>query len=71
MHYNNFMTNTSLTRQDLSIIIGNGLDHFDTAIYGFIAPFLSKIFFPHNDPVVSLILAYSICRSQDLILQTL
>ncbi|WP_375327072.1 MFS transporter [Candidatus Tisiphia endosymbiont of Nemotelus uliginosus] len=57
------MSNSSLTRQDLSIIIGNGLDHFDTAIYGFIAPLLSKIFFPHHDPIVSLILAYSVLAS--------
>ncbi len=63
MNYNKLMTNTSLTRQDLSIIIGNGLDHFDIALYGFIAPILSKIFFPNNDPIVSLILAYSVLAS--------
>ncbi|WHQ46400.1 MAG: MFS transporter [Candidatus Midichloria sp.] len=54
---------TALTKQDLSILIGNSLDHFDTAIYSFITPILSEIFFPNDDPIVSLILAYSIFAS--------
>ncbi|MCC8417693.1 MAG: MFS transporter [Rickettsia endosymbiont of Bryobia graminum] len=57
------MSKTSLTKQDLSILIGNSLDHFDTAIYGFLAPVIAKIFFPNNDPIVGLILAYSIFAS--------
>jgi MFS family permease len=48
-----------MQKKDLSILIGNGLDHFDTALYSFIAPILSNIFFPNNDPIISLILTYS------------
>ncbi|CAK6546426.1 MAG: Proline/betaine transporter ProP4 [Candidatus Midichloria mitochondrii] len=54
---------TALTKQDLSILIGNSLDHFDTAIYSFIAPVISEIFFPNYDPIVSLILTYSVFAS--------
>ncbi len=54
------MRKDNLTKRDLSILIGNGLDHYDTAIYGFIAPILSVRFFPSSDPMVALILAYSI-----------
>lgn len=57
------MSKASLTKQDISILIGNGLDHFDTAIYAFLAPVISKIFFPNNDPIFGLILAYSIFAS--------
>lgn len=54
------MHKTTLTRKDLSILIGNSLDHFDTALYGFLAPILSPVFFPYEDPIVNLILAYSV-----------
>lgn len=54
---------TALTKRDLSILIGNSLDHFDTAIYSFIAPVISEIFFPNYDPIVSLILTYSVFAS--------
>lgn len=49
-----------MTQKDTSILIGNALDHYDTAIYGFLAPFLGPVFFPNYDPVVQLILAYSV-----------
>lgn len=51
---------SSLTKKDLSILIANALDHFDTALYGFLAPVLAPIFFPKTDPVVQIILAYSV-----------
>jgi MFS family permease len=41
-----------------SSILGNTLDHYDTALYGFLAPFISPLFFPHYDPVGGLILTY-------------
>jgi len=50
----------NFSKKDFSILIGNALDHFDTALYGFLAPLMGPIFFPHHDPVVQLILAYSI-----------
>ncbi len=49
-----------MEKKDVSILIGNSLDHFDTAIYSFIAPILSMVFFPKDDSVVALILIYSI-----------
>ncbi len=49
-----------LSRKDYSILIANCIDHFDVALYGFLAPIMAPIFFPTNDPLVSLILAYSV-----------
>jgi len=49
-----------LTQKDTSILIGNALDHYDSAIYGFLAPLLAPIFFPNYEPIVQLILAYSV-----------
>lgn len=49
-----------LTKKELSIIIGNILDHFDTSLYGFLAPTLAPIFFPNHEPIIQLILTYSI-----------
>jgi MFS family permease len=49
-----------LTKKDLSILVGNALDNFDTSIYAFLAPLLAPAFFPTYDPVVQLILAYSV-----------
>lgn len=49
-----------LTKKDLSILVGNTLDNFDTSIYGFLAPLLAPLFFPKYDPIVQLILAYSV-----------
>ncbi len=50
----------SLSKRDISILIGNTLDHFDTALYGFLAPLLSGIFFSNHDKKVALILTYSV-----------
>lgn len=49
-----------LKKRELLALIGNSIDHFDTAIYSFIAPILSRAFFPNEEPVVGLILTYSI-----------
>lgn len=46
-------------KKDISILIGNALDRFDTSLYGFLAPVMGPIFFPHYDPVVQLMLTYS------------
>jgi MFS family permease len=51
--------NHSITKQDYSILICNSLDHFDTALYGFLAPVIAPLFFPNYEPVVQIILAYS------------
>src|SRR5438093_892004 len=49
-----------LTKKDLSILVGNALDNFDTSIYSFLAPLLAPVFFPKYDPIVQLILAYTV-----------
>ena len=49
-----------ISKKDFTILLGNAIDHFDTSIYVFIAPTISSIFFPNNNPIIELILAYSI-----------
>lgn len=39
-------------------LLGNALEWYDFAIYGFFAPILAKSFFPSDDPTASLIAAY-------------
>lgn len=39
-------------------IIGNFLEHYDSALFGFLAPFLAPLFFPEGDPVTALFLTY-------------
>jgi len=51
--------NQGFSRRDISILITNLLDHFGGALYGFLAPVMSLAFFPDHDPVVRIILAYS------------
>jgi MFS family permease len=50
----------NFTKRDISILIGNLLDHFDGALYGFLAPIMAPLFFPNHDPLMQLVLAYSI-----------
>jgi len=53
------LSSLKMTNRDISILLGNLLDHFDSALYGFLAPIIAPIFFPGHDPIVQLILAYS------------
>ncbi|HSC24670.1 MAG TPA: MFS transporter [Candidatus Babeliales bacterium] len=46
-------------KKDISILIGNALDRFDTSLYGFLAPVMGPVFFPDHDPIVQLILTYA------------
>ncbi|MBI2707853.1 MAG: MFS transporter [Proteobacteria bacterium] len=50
----------NLNQKDTSILIGNALDHYDSAIYGFLGPILAPVFFPNYEPIVQLILVYSV-----------
>lgn len=50
----------SLTKKDVSILLGNALDHFDLSLFSFFAPLLGPVFFPTYDPVVQLILTYGL-----------
>jgi MFS family permease len=48
-----------LQKKDISILVGNVLDRYDTSLYGFLAPVMGPLFFPQYDPVVQLILSYA------------
>ena len=41
-------------------MIGNGLEWYDFALYGYFAPIIGKLFFPGSDPFVQLINTYGI-----------
>ncbi|MBP9840903.1 MAG: MFS transporter [Simkaniaceae bacterium] len=47
-----------MSRARLSAIIGNFLEHYDTALFGFVAPFIAPLFFPESTPLTALILTY-------------
>ena len=44
----------------LTVMIGNALEHYDKALFAFLAPFLAPFIFQHSDPVVTLISTYLI-----------
>jgi MHS family proline/betaine transporter-like MFS transporter len=44
----------------LSICLGNLLEHYDTALYAFLAPYLSTLLFPEKTPIAALISTYAI-----------
>ncbi|MGZ3633188.1 MAG: MFS transporter [Parachlamydiaceae bacterium] len=41
-------------------IIGNIIEHYDTALFGFLAPFIAHLFFPTVDPLTALIFTYAL-----------
>ena len=50
-----------VTRKHLwSACLGNLFEHYDTALFGFLSPFLAPLIFPHHDPITALILTYAI-----------
>jgi MFS family permease len=49
-----------VNKKDISILIGNALDRFDSSLYNFCAPVIGPLFFPHHTYIVQLILAYSL-----------
>lgn len=44
----------------VAAIIGNILEHYDSAIYGLLAPLLAPQFFPNHTPLTALILTYAL-----------
>lgn len=53
------MTITS-RRQLWNACLGNLFEHYDTALFGFLSPFLAPLIFPDKEPIVALILTYAI-----------
>ncbi len=47
-------------RQLLNTCLGNLFEHYDTALFAFLSPFLAPLIFPKHDPVVALILTYAL-----------
>lgn len=43
-----------------SACLGNLFEHYDTALFGFLSPFLAPLIFPGKDPIAALILTYAI-----------
>ncbi len=43
----------------LAGIVGNILEHYDTALFGLLAPFIAPLFFHNQDPFTALILTYA------------
>src|SRR4051812_25423429 len=39
--------------------LGNLFEHYDTALFGFLSPFLAPLIFPKQDPLTALILTYA------------
>lgn len=53
------MTRTSRT-QLWNACLGNLFEHYDTALLGFLSPFLAPLIFPDQSPITALILTYAI-----------
>lgn len=51
-------TRPSLYKTLFATCIGNALEWFDIAVYGFFASYIAHVFFPTANPTVSLLLAF-------------
>lgn len=51
---------TSSRLKLLNACLGNLFEHYDTALFGFLTPFLAPLIFPKHDPITALILTYAI-----------
>src|ERR1700759_5556306 len=46
----------NVTRLVVATSLGNALEWFDISVYAYFAVYVSKAFFPNNDPTISLLL---------------
>ncbi|MCE5318197.1 MAG: hypothetical protein LLG04_12660 [Parachlamydia sp.] len=53
------MANQISRRQLWTACLGNLFEHYDTALFGFLSPFLAPLIFPKQDPLTALILTYA------------
>lgn len=54
------MTASTSRLQLLTACLGNLFEHYDTALFGFLSPFLAPLIFPEKDAMTALILTYAI-----------
>lgn len=50
---------TTSRRQLWNACLGNLFEHYDTALFGFLSPFLAPLIFPKEEPITALILTYA------------
>jgi MFS transporter, MHS family, proline/betaine transporter len=48
--------NKPIARLVIATSVGNALEWYDIAVYGYFAVYISKAFFPNSDPTISLLL---------------
>jgi MFS transporter, MHS family, proline/betaine transporter len=53
------MTQPASRSQLWNACLGNLFEHYDTALFGFLSPFLAPLIFPNKDPMTALILTYA------------
>ena len=56
-------SNRKLNRSIIAGAAGNVMEWFDFAVYGFFAPIIGQQFFPNEDPVASLLAAFTVFAS--------
>jgi MFS family permease len=49
-------------KNNIAILIGNVLDHYDVYIYTLLAPYIAKLFFVSDSHIISLVKAYTIAH---------
>src|SRR6476619_7062704 len=47
-------------KNNITILLGNALDHYDTHIYSLLAPFIASVFFAQRDNLTNQMWAFSI-----------
>ncbi len=52
--------NINLKKETIAGIVGNILEWYDFAVFGFLAPLMSTLFFPADDPLAGLIKTYGV-----------
>jgi MFS transporter, MHS family, proline/betaine transporter len=48
----------NITKLIVATSVGNALEWYDITVYGYFAAYLSKAFFPNNDPTISILLTF-------------
>lgn len=51
---------SSLSRVIISCFAGNVLEWYEFAVFGYLTPYISQLFFPDNDPAMALLFTYGL-----------